>query len=445
MRSLGPLGLLALAGLAGGARGAAQGPPPASEGVITGSVWDSLSARALGGAEVSLGPAGPSARADPEGRFSLRAEPGEYAVTFVHRDVPAWSALHHARRIRLEAGKVVEVALATASAATVLGRVCPGGGVVAGGLVLDLLTLVPLPAASVDARPLGGDAGMRSVTTAADGSWFLCLAEGVGPLEVTARLGEGRSRTVRLEDASSVRARDLYVSASRPAALQGRVLDAQSGAALAGASVRVVGTRLGAVTGDDGAFTFRGVPPGTVRLAVERLGYGRSERDVLIEGGAAARVTLELLPAAVAVDSVVVTVEGGILDRDRMATRFDGLERAQIDRLLPRSLGFDDLLRNANIPGLRVRDVEYLRESGVRERGICVETARRSTLSADQCQMVEVYLNDVRVVDAELVLQALVPGSVERFQILSPTQAGIQYLGTPRARNGVLLIWTRRR
>jgi hypothetical protein len=59
--------------------------------------------------------------------------------------------------------------------------------------------------------------------------------------------------------------------------------------------------------------------------------------------------------------------------------------------------------------------------------------------------MVEVYLNDVRVADPEMVLQTLDPGSVDRFQLLSPTQAGIQYLGTPRARNGILLVWTRSR
>jgi len=242
-----------------------------------------------------------------------------------------------------------------------------------------------------------------------------------------------------------VRVQDLLVPASRPAQLLGRVLDGPSGEGLEDVSVELAGTRLRTLTRADGGFAFRGVPPGEVFVVVERIGYGRRETRVRAEGGSTARVTIELFPEAIATDSVVVTVEGGVVDRDRMAARFDGLTRAEIDQLLPRSVAFDDLLRNANVPGLKVRQVEYVSASGVRRSGVCVETARRSTRSQDQCEMVEVYLNDVRVADPEMLLLTLDPGSIDRLQLLSPTQAGIQYLGTPRARNGVLLVWTRRR
>ncbi|MDP2958061.1 MAG: carboxypeptidase regulatory-like domain-containing protein [Longimicrobiales bacterium] len=425
--------------------GAQQGEP-APTALLTGTVFDSLTGQALAGAEVHLGEGLGTAATDELGRFTLRAAAGEYVLWFSHRDVSPWPALHHRMAIRLEAGRTVSVTLATASAATVLDRTCGPDGAVAGGTVRDLLTLAPLAAASVDVEARRGEGpAVGTLGAAADGSWFVCLRDPEAELEVRARLGEDRSRAVRVAGSGAVRTEDLYVPSSRPTELRGLVLDGESGVPLGGAAVEVMGTRLRTVTGEDGRFLFRGVPPGAIRLAVRRLGYGLRERVVRSEGGTTARVTLELFPEAIAVDSVVVTVEGGVVDRDRLATRFDGLTRAQIDGLLHRTVDFDDLLRNANVPGLKVRDVEYRRDGGIPQRGICVETARRSSTGQGQCQMVEVYLNDVHVADAEVLLEMLDPASVDHFQLLSPTQAGIEYMGTARARNGILLIWTRRR
>lgn len=435
-------GLCILAVLGSASGGFAQVPAPAPSAMLTGTVFDSLRGGPIEGAEVLLGSGEASARTDTRGRFTLRAAPGSYLVSFRHRSVSSWPILYESPRVTLMEGRTTEVFLATASAETVVARTC-GSGAVVGGVVQDLLTLVPLAATYVDVRARGGP--MTTVHTSGNGGWFACLGDSTTEVEIRARLGEARSRSVTLGPGGSLRVRDLLVPASRPAQLLGSVLDGPSGAGLEDASVEVVGTRLRTLTGPDGRFTFQGVPPGEIRVAVQRLGYGRRIAVVNAEGGSTARVTLEMFPEAIATDSVVVTVDGGVGDRDRLPTRFDGLTRAEIDRLLPRSLAFDDLIRNANIPGLKVRQVEYVSESGVRHMGVCVETARRATFSQDQCEMVEVYLNDVRVADPEFLLQSLDPGSVDRFQLLSPNQAGIQYLGTPRARNGVLLIWTRRR
>lgn len=443
--SLAPTVWIALCTLGTPCVGAQQSDPAASA-LLTGTVFDSLTGQALAGAEVHLGEEAGTASTNGLGRFTLRAAPGEYLLWFSHRDVSSWPALHHRMAIRLEAGRTVSVTLATASAATVLERTCGPDGAVVGGTVRDLLTLAPLPAASVDVEARRG-AGLPvgTIGAAADGSWFVCVRDRGAELEVQARLGEARSRAVRVAGSGAVRSEDLYVPSTRPTELRGLVLDGESGVPLDGAAVEVVGTRLRTVTAEDGRFLFRGVPPGAIRLAVQRLGYGLRERVVRSDGGTTARVTLELFPEAIAVDSVVVTVEGGVVDRDRLAARFDGLTRAEIDGLLHRTVDFDDLLRNANVPGLKVRDVEYRRGGGLPQRGICVETARRSSMGEGQCEMVEVYLNDVHVADAEILLEMLDPASVDRFQLLSPNQAGIQYLGTPRARNGILLIWTRRR
>jgi len=313
--------------------------------------------------------------------------------------------------------------------------------------VLDLLTLVPVAGASVDAR-VSADGGGTSTQTArasSDGAYHLCVGRSTA-LELRARLGSERSRTAKLgAERGAVSLRDLFIPLSEPAQVLGLVRDASTGQPLSDAAVRVVGTRLGTFTREDGRFTFRGVPPGEVGLSVELLGYGRREAVLTAESGTRVEVELDLFPEAVALDSMVVSVRGGRLERVEPGARFDGLDRAEIDRLLPHSLAFDDLLRNANVPGLRIRDMLLPAPSGMRRPSICIETSRTSSHSQDTCQMVEVYLNDVRVSEAETFLLTLDPASVDRLRLLSRTQAGVQYAGTDRARNGVLLIWTRGR
>lgn len=416
-----------------------------AEAVLSGVLVDSLSGRPLAGATVTLGRDAGVARTDPEGRFTMRAAAGTWEVTFTHPELSNWGALRHAFTLRLEGGRTVEATLATASAATVLARTCGAGGKVLGGLVRDLLTLVPLGSASVFISARGGP-GPRGqmVRTGADGGWFVCLPEGTGEVEVRASMGEVRSRPVQVAASGTVRTADLLVQVSQPAALQGVVRDGTSGSPIEGAAIAVKGSRLGTLTGADGRFTFRGVPPGSIELDVERLGYGRRTVVVRAEGGATARVTLELFAEAIATDSVVVTVDGGFVDAARTGARFDGLTRADVDRLLPRAMGVDDLLRNANIPGIVVRDVTYLRESGIEQRGLCVELARRSNSQTSPCEMVEVYLNDLRLPEPEVFLSTLSPASVDRVRVMPPGSVELQYAGTPRARNGVLLIWTRR-
>lgn len=323
---------------------------------------------------------------------------------------------------------------------------CDGEGDRVGGRVLDLLTLVPLYGAVVDIV-VAGDGGdeIRTVRAGTDGSYAACLPEGAAR-EVRARVGSDHGRPVTLRPADGpVFLKDLFVQVAEPATLTGRVRDGSTGDPMDDASVQLLGTRLATATGADGRFTFRGVPPGDVEVAVERIGYGRQVVTVSAEGGSTVELALDVFPEAVALDSVVVSVKGGTVERRRTGSRFDGMDRPQIEKLLIRSRDFASLLRMSNIPGLKIREATYQESSGLRYPGVCIETGRTSTIHSDQCYMVAVYLNDVLLPDAETFLRTLNPDDVERFQILSRTEAGVQYSGTPDARNGVLLIYTRGR
>lgn len=427
------------------AGGPAAAQEPQALGEVTGVVFDSLAGAPVAGAQVWIGTGVASGRTDAQGRFTLRAPEGTYAVEFHHRGLSDWSALRHPSTVRVEDGRAVSVRVATASRETVLARTCGSSGVVLGGLVRDLLTLVPLTAAKVSVETTRGEGPHGQVIyTTGEGAWFVCLPEKDAAVRVSAHLGDAESSSVEAPS-GTVRVRDLYVQVSEPAALQGEVLDGENGVPLADARVEVLGTRLATLTADDGRFSFRGVPPGGVQLAVERLGYGRKVALVRAEGGSTARVKLELFAEAIALDSMVVTVEGGVIARNAMGTRFDGMSRPQIDSVLHRVNRMDHLLMLANVPGLLAREVDYLRDSGFRQPGVCIELQRKSAMASRQCSMLEVYVNDVRMADPEVFLALMDPATVERFQILTPSNAGIQYMGTPRSRNGILLIWTRRR
>lgn len=443
----GGLLLLCSALLPGGAAGQrAVGPGEPESAVLVGVVRDSLSGRPLPGARLLLGDALTRITTDGRGRFRIEMRPGEHTLAFSHRDVPSWSALTHPVTVTLEAGDTVSVVLAGASEPTALDRTCGPDARVVGGVVRDLLTLAPLPAANV--HVWAGESGARrpvaTLRTSPDGEYQSCVPPGVHEVEIQASLDGENSRPVRLAmEGRRVVGRELYVRASEPVQLQGHVVDGTTDRPVGDAEVEVVGTRLRALTDSDGSFRMRSVPPGTVRMAVERLGYGRRETDLLAVGGDTLEVRLEVYPEAIALDSMVVEVTGRRRPaRERQAARFDGMDRSEIERLLPRVYQFNDLLRNTNVPGLRVREVFYQDRNGFRRPGTCVEIGRRSTYRSDMCQMVAVYLNDVRVSDPESFLRELDPNAVERFQLISPLEATGRFAGV-RVRNGVLLIYTR--
>jgi outer membrane receptor protein involved in Fe transport len=81
--------------------------------------------------------------------------------------------------------------------------------------------------------------------------------------------------------------------------IDGRVVDAQTGLALTGAAVSVIGVPTTAVTDQNGTFRIENLPPGTYSLRVSRSGYQPGDADnVQLSRGSAASVTLSLQAAA---------------------------------------------------------------------------------------------------------------------------------------------------
>jgi hypothetical protein len=124
------------------------------------------------------------------------------------------------------------------------------------------------------------------------------------------------------------------LSAAGPAAAQvlirGVVTDAQTGAGLAGATVQVEGTALGAVTNAEGRFELA-VGRYPVRLLVRHIGYG--SRKVELDRPPGAPLVIELEPEVIGLGGLVVTdgnVAEGIMRRalDRKAAWQDSIGTA---------------------------------------------------------------------------------------------------------------------
>lgn len=129
----------------------------------------------------------------------------------------------------------------------------------------------------------------------------------------------------------------LFVLLSAPAAAQtgeiaGTVSDA-AGAPLVNAEVTVEGTRLGTLTGPEGAFVLGDVPEGTHRLRVRRVGFRTATvEQVRVRAGETARVDVELEVAPHQMDEMVVSASRSaerLTDAPATVTKVD---EEEIDR-----------------------------------------------------------------------------------------------------------------
>ena len=107
-------------------------------------------------------------------------------------------------------------------------------------------------------------------------------------------------------------------AAAQTGALAGRVVDAETGAPVVGATVlaRTAADTLGRAADADGAFAFDALPAGPASLRVRALGYGARDLTATVEAGRTVRVEVALVPETSAVAEVVVQAR-----RSETATR----------------------------------------------------------------------------------------------------------------------------
>ncbi len=227
--------------------------------------------------------------------------------------------------------------------------------------------------------------------------------------------------------------------------VRGTVVEAETGTAVAGAAVRLLRPegKLVEVAETDSVGRFLLAPEkgGSYRVQVERIGYAPMQRDVRIKGGEELRLELTVKP--VEVGAVVVQLPRGAAEAHLRQLGLDPrafggylVTADRIDRRAASAHDFGDLLRDENIPGLRVREV-MLHPYDTMPSGLCVELTRNAR--SQNCAPVQVYVDDSLLGNPLLALGMLPPGSVESIILLRPSEAAVLF--GPNSVRGVLLVY----
>ena len=104
-----------------------------------------------------------------------------------------------------------------------------------------------------------------------------------------------------------------------PGELRGRITDATTGRAIAGARIEIA-DRVESVRSDaDGAFVVRGLEPKTYGVAVRAEGYAVFRRDVSIENGRTALLDAALDPVPTPLAAVVSSARRPASERETAA------------------------------------------------------------------------------------------------------------------------------
>lgn len=134
----------------------------------------------------------------------------------------------------------------------------------------------------------------------------------------------------------------LLLAGAMPAAAQstgtitGRVVDAASQQALAGAQVSVVGTTHGGLANASGTYLILNVPAGMHTVRVQMIGRVMQERQVTVSAGQASSVDFSLSVSAIALDEVVVTgTSGAGQTRRTLGNSISSVKAAELTEVAP--------------------------------------------------------------------------------------------------------------
>jgi len=255
-------------------------------------------------------------------------------------------------------------------------------------------------------------------------------------------LSISRTGTARL-----VREKDDSRQAAESGAIVGRVSDAKTGDAIAGAFVRVVGTRLGTLTGDSGTYRLVAVPVGDHEVIVNRIGYSQRSQTITVSADEAITLNVALSPVPTHLDQVVVTALG----TQRRLEVGNSIAHIDADSIVPTApvTSVTDLL-SARAPGVQIVEAGGLTGGG---EAIRIRGQGSMVLPGDPIVIVDGVREDNSAGGRHSVaFSSIVPGpsrindidfsQIATIDVLKGPAASTEY-GTDAA-NGVIVITTKR-
>ncbi len=215
--------------------------------------------------------------------------------------------------------------------------------------------------------------------------------------------------------------------------VSGRVID-QSNQGLPGATVSVKGTPLSASTDANGYFKLNGLAVGQQVLVVHFIGYQPSEQPISVPGSA--NITVQLLPAANALNEVAVIGYGTVKKSDATGSvdviTAKDLNKGAVNSVQDAMLG--------KLPGVVITSISGApgNTSTIRIRGVTSINA-----STDPLIVIDnVPVDNTPVGGSANILSAINPNDIENITVLKDASATAIY--GSRGSSGVILITTKR-
>jgi TonB-linked SusC/RagA family outer membrane protein len=199
----------------------------------------------------------------------------------------------------------------------------------------------------------------------------------------------------------------------------------EGGQPLSGAQVTIVGTRLGAVSAEDGRYTIANIPAGSVQVRAQRIGYAPLVQTVAVTSGQATAVNFGLQAQAVTLNTVVTV---GYTNQERRD--ISGAVSSVTDEALEtRQVATVQEALRGRIAGVQIA------ASGEPGEASRVVIRGQNFLQATE---------PLYVVDGLYLRQNpnLNPNDIASIQVLKDASAAAQY--GAQAANGVVVITTKR-
>ncbi len=227
--------------------------------------------------------------------------------------------------------------------------------------------------------------------------------------------------------------------------IRGEIREASAQNPIVGAQILVVGTRLGAVSDQQGNYTLTNVPLGRITVRVRMLGYSSMSSAVDVSSDAPATLNFALSPSVITLEEVVVTGTGGAVEKKQLGNTIATIDSNVIKNAPVQS--FSEAIA-AREPGVQV-----LPSSGLVGEGARIRIRGNASLSQNNEPVV--YVDGVRVDNGGGFTIAGAGGggtpsrlddinseTIERVEILKGAAAATLYGSEANA--GVIQVFTKR-
>jgi len=238
----------------------------------------------------------------------------------------------------------------------------------------------------------------------------------------------------------------VAIMAQATGSVRGTVTDVGTGQPIASAQIRIDGTTIGALSGQNGEYLIPAAPVGQRVVIARRIGYGEVRRTVIVEGNGTATANFAMSGVAVTLGEVVVTGTGAPTEKRAVGNSIGSVDSASIQRASATTI---DQALQGKIAGAQISQNSGNPGGG----GISVRLRGTSSFISGSDPL---YIVDGVIVDNSSAtlrdlgarsnvqnrLADLNPADIARIEIIRGAAAAALY--GSRANNGVVQIFTKR-